>query len=151
QTPAGDPRARMARDITDYLRSATVGKEDRNRVKAFQSQEHLKADGLYGPQTALAVASYNIVPVKPFYWPRTNADAAKKGYAEAMLIHAQSSGDPIQAALWKQASAKVLGRRTAATPITKTERIATGVPLVSYTPSELAQLPTGLAAIEQGF
>lgn len=52
------------------LQSAKKYKENRKMVEDFQKAEGLKIDGMYGPKTALEIASYGVVPPAPFYWPK---------------------------------------------------------------------------------
>lgn len=130
RTPASSPKKLLAQRLTDYLRTTSSGREDRSLVKSFQTQENLKVDGLYGPQSALAVASYDIIPVKPFYWPRVNAEAAKQAYAKAMLEHAQKEPDPARAQLWQLAAKNAYSGAT--------QMITEQAPNVSYAPT-LAQ------------
>lgn len=95
----------------------TKGREDKTLVTAFQQQEldagHApggafgsvgsKADGLYGPKTALSLARhYAIVPPKPLYWSAANWLNDKKNYRTEMARFA--SIDPQRADEWSAAS-----------------------------------------------
>lgn len=95
----------QAQSLANYLRE--VGKpsgaaRSNPRVKAWQAQEGLVTDGKYGPKTAKRIAVYRVVPPKPWYWPKTNTQAALSDYRDYMLQ--RSVEDPSQADLWKVAA-----------------------------------------------
>jgi hypothetical protein len=62
-------------------------------------------DGLYGPGTALLVASYGIVPYPPFYWSTNKTKTAnlKANFKKAMLNRAAT--DPTRADEWAHVAA----------------------------------------------
>jgi murein L,D-transpeptidase YcbB/YkuD len=92
----------VAQSAAMNLRNTSRYHEDKNLVKAFQAQEGLKTDGLYGPKSALAIADYGIVPPRPRYWTSKTMKADKAEYAKALLVYAQN--DPSRAADWTAAS-----------------------------------------------
>ena len=79
-------------------------KEDRNMVKAFQAQQGLTPDGLYGVGTGLSVVGYNIIPAKPYYFSKTYSKmlASKARWKDEMLRMARI--DPARALQWQAAS-----------------------------------------------
>ncbi len=79
-------------------------KEDRNMVKAYQAQEGLTPDGLYGVGTGLSVVGYNIIPAKPYYFSKTYSKmlASKARWKDEMLRMARI--DPARALQWQAAS-----------------------------------------------
>jgi hypothetical protein len=91
------------------LTNSSPGRENKQMVKDYQLQEQEnghsavgKADGLYGPKTALTMARhYNIVPPKPYYWPRQSQAQAKADYRSQMLSFATK--DPPRAEEWRAA------------------------------------------------
>ncbi|HET9930202.1 MAG TPA: hypothetical protein VFQ35_05935 [Polyangiaceae bacterium] len=107
--PPGNPitsqqaqRLALAQQVAMHLQNTSRYKEDQALVKAFQSQEGLVVDGLYGYKSALALVSYGIVPPRPFYWRSSSAKADKSAYSKALI--AQSVADPARAADWRAAS-----------------------------------------------
>lgn len=102
------------------LSKTSKGREDKGLVTAFQQQEldlnhppggafgsvPSKADGLYGPKSALELARhYGIVPPKPFYWSAADWLNQKKNYRTEMARFA--AVDPQRADEWLNAG-KVL-------------------------------------------
>lgn len=87
-----DMRQLQAGQLALSLIGRRAGTEDRKKVALFQGTNDLKADGLYGPATALSLAGFGIVPPTPFYWPRGNPIAAKRAYKAALLARAQGDG-----------------------------------------------------------
>lgn len=102
------------------LKQSAKGNEDKGLVTAFQQQEldlghgpggpfgtvPSKADGLFGPKTALSLARfYGIVPPKPLYWSKANWLTDKKNYRTEMARFA--AVDPPRADEWLTAG-KVL-------------------------------------------
>lgn len=115
-TPTTSPKYVKAAALNTYLISFVAAlrankvkrySEDKVRVKEFQIQENLKVDGLYGPQTATAVASYNIVPATPLYWPRVGTAAAQTAYKAMLTAHAAAETDATQKMAWLYAAKKV--------------------------------------------
>lgn len=88
----------------------TNGRTDDNiqkgLVAALQGQEKTlgkysgPVDGLYGPGSALLVASYGIVPYPPFFWSNVKSKTAnlKANFKKAMLNRA--AADPTRADEW---------------------------------------------------
>lgn len=119
-TPSANPKKDQAANLALYLGTVKRFKEDRGKVRAFQtanlaeeqrSQAILKkpgqatADGLYGTTSALTLARvYGIVPPAPFYYP-TNPTPAKKAYKAEMAKFA--AADPQRADEWSQAGESV--------------------------------------------
>lgn len=101
-TPEQQERLARAQSTAMHLRNSSRYKEDKNLVKAFQQQEGLVADGLYGPKSGLALSYYGIVPPRPFYWSSKTMKADKADYTSKMLEHAKL--DPARAADWTAAS-----------------------------------------------
>lgn len=78
--------------------------EDRNLVKAYQAQEGLTPDGLYGVGTGLSMVGYNLIPAKPYYFSKIQSKmlASKERWKNEMLRMA--SIDPARALQWEAAS-----------------------------------------------
>ncbi len=91
--------ANLAIELQRHLALHPIWKEDRALVKKFQAQEGLTVDGLYGPQTAKASAKYDLVPTRPYYWPKSTATAAKGEWRTYAL--AQAMRDPSRSEEWK--------------------------------------------------
>ena len=93
------------------LTNASPGRESKPLVTDYQLQEQSlqhtavgKADGLYGPKTALTLAKfYGIVPPKPYYWPRNDRAGAKAAYRAELL--ALAAKDAPRAEEWRAAAA----------------------------------------------
>jgi len=81
--------AATASALSDMLRTAKVGAEDRKAVAEYQRLKGgLKIDGLYGPLTAKALYGDGIYPPpKPRYWPKANTAQAKADYAAWLLAN----------------------------------------------------------------
>lgn len=75
--------AGMAAALAEHLRVAAPGKEDRKAVTAYQVADGtLKADGMYGPKTAMTFPARGVnPPPPPRYWPKANPTKAKADYA----------------------------------------------------------------------
>lgn len=84
-SPEADQKAARAVQLSLHLNNLVKqfgsaakakGHEDRNMVAGFQTQESLKPDGLYGPNSRAALARYvsNAPPV--FYFPKGSSGAA---------------------------------------------------------------------------
>jgi hypothetical protein len=103
--PAQSANYDLAQQMTDNLNAAPIGGEDKTLVKAFQLQEGTaavgSADGLYGPQSALRVAWYGIIPSKPRYWHTATESADKANYRAQMAQYA--SKDPVRSSQWLEA------------------------------------------------
>lgn len=95
---APDPRIAEAAKLIQYLKTTKKGAEDRKSVAASQQALGLSADGMYGINTALAVASFGIVPLPPWYLPVQNTAAAVAAFDDAMNRYAVS--DPPRAREW---------------------------------------------------
>lgn len=119
-TPAAQNAKLLAGKVALMLRNASKGREDQGLVQAFQQQEldanhgpggsfgttPGKADGMYGPKSALQLARfYGIVPPKPLYWSKNNWLQDKKNYRLEMSRFA--AVDPQRADEWT-AAGKVL-------------------------------------------
>lgn len=101
-TAESQARRATALAMVTNLKNTSKYQESKGLVRAFQEQEGLKADGLYGPKTALQVATYGIVPPRPRYWAKKTAKVDKDTYAAKMVQY--SVKDPVQAADWLNAS-----------------------------------------------
>lgn len=99
---ADELRLAVAQGMAMNLRNTSRYQEDKQLVKAFQAQEKLVVDGLYGPKSALALARHGIVPPRPRYWTTKTMKTDKVDYAAAMLRFALV--DPARAADWTAAS-----------------------------------------------
>jgi hypothetical protein len=106
---ATDPARSLAQAMALMLSGATRGSENKNMVAAFQAQEKGRGfydgniDSLYGPKSALALAlDFSNVPPKPLYWPKANAEAAKRAYSVRLLSFAVK--DPQRAEEWQRAA-----------------------------------------------
>ena len=93
-----------AQRLAPHLQGTKKYQEDRAQVRAFQALVGLKQDGLYGANTAYAIADRGVLPPKPFYWPKKGTVAAKQKWSQEMFR--RSVQDPKRAAEW-QALAKV--------------------------------------------
>lgn len=87
------------------VREFAKGQAPAATIKAFQLQEGLTADGIYGPKTATALIKYGFVPPTPVSWPKANAEAAKTAYIA--LLAAQSQRDPVRFEEWRIAMGKI--------------------------------------------
>jgi hypothetical protein len=104
--PVGpSPALALAIATNDMMMRAGIpskgrGKEDQELVRRFQTQERLGAtDGKYGVDTGLALADrYGLIPQRPYYYSKTNANAQKARWKASMARHAQE--DPTRVALW---------------------------------------------------
>jgi hypothetical protein len=97
-----DQRMQIAQAMAVDLRNSSKYKENQILVTRFQDQEGLKADGKYGPKTALALAALGVIPPRPRYWAKKTVQQDKKDYAGEMLTRAAT--DPSRAADWQAAS-----------------------------------------------
>jgi peptidoglycan hydrolase-like protein with peptidoglycan-binding domain len=99
--PESDAR-NAAAEITSYLTSlgglSGRYKEDKNRVKSWQSRMSVTADGSYGRDSARAIIQLGLVPVAPYYWPKSGAAAAKAEFLA--LVKQYSNADAPRAAQW---------------------------------------------------
>lgn len=99
-------RIAVAQKMATNLAGKRAWAEDQSLVKKFQTQQGLKADGLYGPGTATVLGQqYGIIPPKPLYWSKTTSlvPQQKADYRAAMT--ALSVKDPVRAAQWIAAGA----------------------------------------------
>lgn len=104
-----DSRA-AARELTQYLTSigrlAGRSKEDRKRVAALLSRLGVPdPTGMYGRQGAKAVMLQGFVPVTPYYWPKTGAQAAKVEFLK--VVEQYRLADPQRDSEWKTLIAEV--------------------------------------------
>lgn len=92
----------LAQKVNANLLSAAANKEDKTLVKSFQLQEGAARvgtpDGLAGPKTSLAIASYGIIPAKPRYWSSKTKTSDMAAYKKVMTDYANK--DPLRAAEW---------------------------------------------------
>ena len=92
------------------LTNSSPGRESKSLVTQYQQQEQSlghatvgKADGMYGPKTALTLAKfYGIVPPTPYYWPRVGRSDAVAAYRAELLTFAAK--DPPRAEEWRAAA-----------------------------------------------
>lgn len=87
---APDQRIAVANQLIVYLKTTKKGSEDKPTVANVQRGLGLTADGLYGIDTALAVAALGVLPIPPWYLPKVNTaarvadfDAKMKAYGDA--------------------------------------------------------------------
>jgi hypothetical protein len=84
-------------------------KEDQGLVHRFQTEEHITADGKYGPTTALHVARYASDVPPPFYW-RKGAGQKDLGIyrsnLESIALDAEQLGNTDRAARLRASAAK---------------------------------------------
>lgn len=95
-------RMQVAQAMAVDLRNTSRYKENKVLVSRFQEQEGLKADGLYGPKSGLALAKLGIIPPRPRYWAKKTVQVDKQQYAAEMTSRAIT--DPARAADWTAAS-----------------------------------------------
>lgn len=84
-------------------------KEDQGLVQRFQTEEHLTADGKYGPTTAEHVARYASDVPPPFYWKRGAGQKDLGRYRsniESIALDAEQLGNLDRAARLRASSAK---------------------------------------------
>lgn len=100
---APNPREALAARTCVMLTISPPGAEPKDLVRAFQSQEGLKASGYYNPSTALALTGYGLVPPPVRYWNKTG-----KGKQIARLrdrFAELAAKDPVRREEWLQAAA----------------------------------------------
>lgn len=142
--PPSDPLKAAAEGLNNHLAGKAKYQEDQKRVKAFQTLVGVKADGLYGPGTALKVAEQGVIPVKPLYWPKTGEAAAKQSYSVAILQKA--AADPARAAAWT-AAANVSGVALPTLPTVPTTSSPSPLPTTSA-PAATPQAVAAQAMVE---
>lgn len=84
-------------------------KEDQGVVMRFQTEEHLTADGKYGPTTAAHVARYVSDVPPPFYWKKGAGQKDLGTYRsnlEAIALDAEQLGNLDRAARLRASAAK---------------------------------------------
>ena len=97
-----DPARLLAGRVAAMLIEAPPGKEDRTLIGRFQAQEGVKATGLYGPGTAIALVRYGIAPPWPRAWSKKDRTATRRRYREVLL--AEAAKDPARADEWQGAA-----------------------------------------------
>jgi hypothetical protein len=103
-----DPQRALAAALNLEVAASAKGSENKALVLQYQRQENArgkavgKEDGLYGPKTALTLATdWGLVPTKPLYWP-VNPTPAQQAYKKALL--AVAALDPQRAEEWARAA-----------------------------------------------
>jgi hypothetical protein len=84
-------------------------KEDQGLVQRFQTEEHLTADGKYGPTTAAHVARYASDVPPPFYWRKGAGQKDLGTYRsnlEAIALDAEQLGNHDRASRLRASAAK---------------------------------------------
>ena len=84
-------------------------KEDQGVVMRFQTEEHLPADGKYGPTTAAHVARYVSDVPPPFYWKKGAGQkdlGIYRSNLEAIALDAEQLGNLDRAARLRASAAK---------------------------------------------
>jgi hypothetical protein len=84
-------------------------KEDQGIVQRFQTEEHITADGKYGPTTALHVARYASDVPPPFYWRKGAGQKDLSTYRsnlESVALDAEQLGNTDRAARLRASAAK---------------------------------------------
>lgn len=84
-------------------------KEDQGLVQRFQTEEHISADGKYGPTTALHVARYASDVPPPFYWRKGAGQKDLSTYRsnlESIALDAEQLGNTDRAARLRASAAK---------------------------------------------
>lgn len=94
-----------AQELTNYLTSigglAGRGKESRARVASWLARLGVPdPTGMYGRQGATAVMQVGLVPVVPYYWPKTGATAAKADFSR--LVQNYAAADTQRAPQWQK-------------------------------------------------
>lgn len=69
-------------------------------IRAYQTEQGLKPDGLYGPNTAESLIPFGFVPETPWIWPRNNTSQAKRDWKELTADMAEQ--DPQRAEEWHE-------------------------------------------------
>jgi peptidoglycan hydrolase-like protein with peptidoglycan-binding domain len=92
----------LAVRLSEHLRGAQSGTEDRELVSEFQRLVGLNDTGAYGPATGQALMTFGVVPPHPYYWPTKKIYRAQSRYKAALREQAQR--DPSRAAEWIRAS-----------------------------------------------
>ncbi len=75
-------------------------KEDKAQVTAYQRQEGLTADGLYGVGTGLSLIKYGLIPSKPFYFSKDPKKTAEAKARWLKTITDMAASDPARSAQW---------------------------------------------------
>lgn len=101
--PVQDQKQLLAAAV---VRSIANGKLDVAKLRAFQVQEGLTPDGLYGPKSATALIKYGFVPPTPTAWP-AGADGPKARAAYSLLLRTQADKDQVRREEWLLAAAAV--------------------------------------------
>lgn len=71
----------QAAELKKHLASTGRYKENREYVTAYQKNNKLNPDGMYGPATARSFWSlYKLVPVNPYYWATSTASKDTAAY-----------------------------------------------------------------------
>lgn len=70
-------------------------------IKAYQTEQGLKSDGLYGPNTAESLIQYGFVPSTPWIWPKQNTSQVKADWKQ--LTRDMATQDPQRADEWAEA------------------------------------------------
>ncbi len=92
----------LAGQLVAHLNSVQKYKENKALVTQFQTANGgLKIDGMYGPNTALAICALGFIPPKPFYWSAKTSAADKANYLSQLARYA--AGDPSRASQWAEA------------------------------------------------
>jgi len=95
----------LALELLGNLEQTAPGDEDKELVSRFQQANGLNPTGQYGPGTALALATYDIVPPKPRWWPTKKVWKARQKYQHALRERARK--DPARSTEWASAAAQV--------------------------------------------
>lgn len=94
-------RIDVAQRMAANLAAKKPWAEDQALVKKFQTQEGLKADGLYGPGTATRLGQqYGIIPPKPYYWSKNTSLVPQQKAEYRAAMTALSVKDPVRATQW---------------------------------------------------
>lgn len=101
-----------ASELTNYLIGlgglAGRGKENRTTIAAYSKRLGVyDAAGMYGRGMAKAVMQHGIVPVVPYYWPKTAAEIKTAKAEFTALVNTYKTGDPQRATQWARLASDV--------------------------------------------
>lgn len=136
--PVQDSKQLLAAAV---VRSLVAGKLDVAKLRAFQVQEGLTPDGLYGPKSATALIKYGFVPPTPTSWP-AGAEGVKAKAAYAALLRVQADKDNVRHEEWLLAAAAVDPAKTAAAPAPAKPASTSSSSSSSSSPSSSKKVPT---------
>lgn len=95
-----DPKRSAAESLANHLRGTVRYREDRTRVKAFQTMVGQLADGKYGVGTAIAIGDLGVIPAKPYYYSPSATKTRTMKNQWTAYCNEKATTDPTRAAQW---------------------------------------------------